>query len=58
MVGDSISDIDAAKGAEMPVIAVSFGYTETPVQQLGPDHIIDHFNELLPLIRQLTVSPA
>ncbi len=46
MVGDSINDIAAAKAAEMPVIADDFGYTDVPVDQLGPDRIISHFNEL------------
>ncbi|MBP0651569.1 HAD-IA family hydrolase, partial [Mycobacterium tuberculosis] len=45
MIGDSRSDIDAAKAAGLPVVAVSFGYTDTPVAKLGPDVIIDHFDE-------------
>jgi phosphoglycolate phosphatase len=46
MVGDSANDIDVARAAKVPVIAVDFGYTETPVAQLGPDRIIDHFDKL------------
>ncbi len=46
MVGDSATDIDTAKAAGVPVIAVDFGYTETPVDRLGPDRIISHFSEL------------
>lgn len=53
VVGDSFYDISAAKAANLPVIAVSFGYTETPVTELDPDYIIDHFDELLPLLRRL-----
>jgi len=53
MIGDSINDIKAAHNAGIPCIAVSFGYTETPVHDLGPDHIINHFDELVPLIRSL-----
>lgn len=53
MIGDSINDIKAAQNAGIPSVAVTFGYTETPVQELGPDHIIDHFNELFPLIKSL-----
>ncbi|MDF2367821.1 phosphoglycolate phosphatase [Sneathiella sp.] len=53
MIGDSINDIMAARNAGIPSVAVTFGYTETPVQELGPDHIIDHFNELVPLIKSL-----
>jgi phosphoglycolate phosphatase len=46
MVGDSINDIDVARAAGVPVVAVDFGYTETPVSQLSPDRIIRHFDEL------------
>ena len=44
MVGDSANDIDAARNTGVPVIAVSFGYTQTPVRELGPDRVIDHFD--------------
>ncbi len=53
MVGDSESDILAAQNAGIPSIAVSFGYTVIPVSELGPDHIIDHFDSLFPLISRL-----
>jgi phosphoglycolate phosphatase len=46
MVGDSRNDVAAARGAGLPVILVSFGYTSSPVQELGGDRIIDHFGEL------------
>ena len=46
MVGDSAADIDTARAAGMPIIAVDFGYTETPVTQLGPDRIINRFADL------------
>ena len=46
MVGDSKTDIDTAKAAAIPVIAVDFGYTPIPVDQLGPDAIISHYDEL------------
>jgi phosphoglycolate phosphatase len=46
MVGDSANDIDVARAAKVPVIAVDFGYTEIPVSQLGPDRIIGHFDQL------------
>jgi phosphoglycolate phosphatase len=50
MIGDSRTDIDTAKAAKIPVIAVSFGYTDTPVVQLSPDAVIDHYRELEPAI--------
>ncbi len=46
MVGDSQTDIDTAKAANIPVIAVPFGYTPIPVYDLNPDAIIHHFDEL------------
>jgi phosphoglycolate phosphatase len=46
MVGDSETDIATAKAAGVPVVAVTFGYTTIPVEQLGPDRIIDDYSEL------------
>jgi phosphoglycolate phosphatase len=46
MVGDSANDIDTARAAGIPVVAVDFGYTELPVAQLGADHVISSFDEL------------
>jgi phosphoglycolate phosphatase len=46
MVGDSKTDIDTAKNAGAPIIAVDFGYTDTPIDRLGPDRVISHFDEL------------
>ena len=46
MVGDSINDIEVARAAKVPVIAVDFGYTETPVSALDPDEIIGGFDKL------------
>jgi phosphoglycolate phosphatase len=46
MVGDSANDVLAARGAGVPVIVVSFGYTRTPPGELGADALIDHFAEL------------
>lgn len=46
MVGDSRTDIDTAKAAKIPVVAVDFGYTDVHVSQLGPDKVISHFDQL------------
>ena len=46
MVGDSRTDIDTAKAARVPVVAVDFGYTDRPVQDFGPDRVISHFDAL------------
>ncbi|MCZ7595349.1 MAG: phosphoglycolate phosphatase [Hyphomicrobium sp.] len=50
MIGDSGVDVATAKAAGVPVIGVSFGYTETPVAEFAPDAVIDHYRELEPAI--------
>lgn len=54
MVGDSINDIAAAKAANILSIGVTFGYTETPMSELGADIVIDHFDEFLDALSRLT----
>jgi phosphoglycolate phosphatase len=46
MVGDAATDAGAARAAGVPLILVSFGYTETPARELDPDILIDHFDQL------------
>lgn len=52
-VGDSRFDIDAARVAGVPSIAVSFGFLMEPVEALGADAIIDHFEALIPTLERL-----
>ena len=53
MVGDSKTDIDTARAAGIPVIAVDFGYTDTPVSKLNPDLVISHFDALPAAVSKL-----
>lgn len=53
MVGDSKTDIDTAKAAGIPVVAVTFGYTDVHVRELAPDAIIEHYDALIPAIERL-----
>lgn len=46
LVGDSATDAGAARAAGVPLILVSFGYTETPAADLGADALLDHFHQL------------
>jgi phosphoglycolate phosphatase len=46
MVGDSLNDIASAKNAKIPSIGVTFGYTDVPMAELGPDVNIDSYDEL------------
>jgi phosphoglycolate phosphatase len=53
MVGDSNVDIDTAKAAAVPSVAVSFGYSAEPVAELGADRVIDHYDDLFATARSL-----
>jgi phosphoglycolate phosphatase len=53
MVGDSMTDVATARAAGIPVVAVDFGYTETPPHELGADRLISHFDALPEAVRQL-----
>lgn len=46
MIGDSRTDIDTAKAAGIPVIAVDFGYSDRPVIEFDPSFIVSHFDEI------------
>src|SRR5262249_35291468 len=46
MVCDSRTDVRTARAANVPVIAVDFGYSEVPVATLHPDRFIGSFVEL------------
>ena len=46
MVGDSKTDVDVAKAAGVPVVAVTFGYTDRPVAEFEPSRVISSYDEL------------
>ena len=58
MVGDSKTDIDTAKAAGIPVVAVDFGYTDTPVRELGADRVISHYDALWDAVAGLPTRVA
>ena len=48
-IGDSATDVGAARAAGIPVVCVRDGYNEgTPAEDLGADAVIDRFVELVP----------
>jgi phosphoglycolate phosphatase len=56
MVGDAGPDIGVARRAGVPVIGVTFGYTEVPIAELKPDLLIGHMNQLPAAVETLTAS--
>jgi phosphoglycolate phosphatase len=54
MIGDSGIDIATARAARIPMVAVDFGYSETPIAALRPDRLIGHFDDLITAIEAVT----
>lgn len=48
MVGDSRTDLDTARNAQVPCILVDFGYTDVPAADLGADRVISHWRDFMP----------
>ena len=53
MVGDAGPDVGVARRAGIPVIGVSFGYTDVPIAELKPDRLIGHFGQLPAAVNSL-----
>ena len=58
MIGDSETDILTAKAANIPVVAVDFGYSIEPVSSFKPDIVISHFDELAAALARLKSARA
>jgi len=51
MVGDSVNDVQAARGAGIPIVCVSYGYNEgRDPRTLDCDLLLDSLTELPPLL--------
>ena len=58
LVGDSATDINTAKAAGSPVVAVSYGYNHgQDLHLLGPTHVIDSLDQLEPLLARTSECP-
>jgi phosphoglycolate phosphatase len=58
MVGDSGTDVRTARAAALPVIAVTFGYSEVPIESLRPDQLIASYAELAGAIRAIEAAAS
>jgi phosphoglycolate phosphatase len=54
MVGDSLTDVDTAIAAAVPVVAVTFGYSAVPPARLGADALIGSFAGLWDAVQGIT----
>lgn len=57
MVGDSHNDITAGRAAGLTTIAVSYGYSLLPVQELGADVVIDQLNDVITVLQPRLYRP-
>lgn len=46
-IGDSETDLKAARNAGVPCVLVDYGYTKIPAHELNPDAVISDLGELL-----------
>jgi phosphoglycolate phosphatase len=53
MIGDSIHDVEAAHGAGLPAVLVSWGYTDRPASELGAEAVIQKFGGLPDALQQI-----
>ena len=53
MVGDSETDVLTARRAQVPMVAVSWGYSRVPARDLGADRLIERMDELPAAVEEL-----
>jgi phosphoglycolate phosphatase len=53
MIGDSVTDLQTARAADVPCILMTYGYTPVPAASLGADAVLDHFDQLPETISRL-----
>lgn len=58
LVGDSETDVLTARAAGVPVIAVTFGYSERHVAEFAPDHLVGHYDAIWPIVRDFAEKSA
>jgi len=52
MIGDSETDANAAKAAEIPIILLKYGYTEKKSNEIYHNHLVKDFVGIETIITQ------
>jgi len=53
MIGDSVSDVAAARAAGFQIVCMSYGYNHgVDIRESAPDAVIDSLTEINPLLEQ------
>ncbi|MEO0945390.1 MAG: HAD-IA family hydrolase [Pseudomonadota bacterium] len=56
MVGDSATDVNTAKAANIPIIGVPFGYTDVPMEELAPTKLVSHYRDMKATITEIATA--
>ncbi len=58
MLGDTLTDLETARAAGVPCVLVSFGFAAEPLDELAPEAVVHHFDEVHPLLERLCPGRA
>lgn len=56
LIGDTVTDLDTARAADVPSVLVTFGPAGETVADLKPDHLLAHFDDLPALAAAIFVD--
>ena len=54
LVGDSMTDVECAKNAKIPIVLTSFGYNNEGYKNLSIDYLINNLNEIPIILKYLS----
>ncbi len=59
MIGDSVSDVAAARAAGFQIVCMSYGYNHgVDIREAGPDAVIDSMAEIYPMLDKAALQHA
>lgn len=53
LIGDTITDVNTARAAGVPIVLVGFGPEGEAVSRLAPDAILPHYDDLVTVVEEL-----
>jgi len=56
-IGDTITDLTTARRAGVPCILTAFGFAAEPLEDLAPDAIVGHYDEIPGVLAGLCAAP-
>ncbi len=58
MLGDTRVDVLTARAAGVPCVLTSFGFAAEPLDDLAADAVVNHYDEIAPVLERLRPPPA